>query len=316
MSQKALNRISTRTVGVLASVAAASMLLAGCSAPAEPSTTSSEDGSFTVLLALSTLDNPYFITLEEGAQAAADEAGITLETVDAQNDPATQANQLADAITQEYDLVIINSVDQDAAINPVADLVAAGIPVIAVDNTVNTDQLTTTVASDNVLGGEMAAEALGAAVGESGQVAILRGLSGDSSSVARYEGFTTGIEKFADIEVVATQTADYDRALGLDVTTNILQANPDVVGIFAENDEMALGAIEALGDRAGTEVFVVGFDGTDDGIAAIKAGTLYASIAQQAALLGQTAVEEALTVLGGDTIDDHISVPVELLTAD
>ena len=125
------------------------------------------------------------------------------------------------------------------------------------------------IASDNVAGGKLAAEALAEAIGESGKVIVLQGVAGTSASRERGQGFSEGIAAFPNIEVVAMQPADFDRAQGLDVATNLLQANPDVVGIFAENDEMALGAIQALGARAGQDVFVVGFDGTDDGAATV-----------------------------------------------
>ena len=120
------------------------------------------------------------------------------------------------------------------------------------------------------------------------------------------------MKAFPDIKIVAKQTANFDRAAALDVTTNLLQANPGVSGVFAENDEMALGAVQALGAKAGKDVKVVGFDGTTDGLAAIKAGTMVASIAQQPAKLGQLAVEQAAKALKGDKVD--ATVPVSVVT--
>src|SRR5699024_9812729 len=146
------------------------------------------------------------------------------------------------------------------------------IPVIAVDRDATSGELASFVASDNVAGGTQAAEALAAAIGEEGDVIVLQGVPGSSASRDRGKGFTEGIEQFSHINVVAQQTANFDRAEGLNVATNLLQANPDVVGIFCENDEMALGAIEALGDRAGSDVKVVAFDGTEEGIAAVADG--------------------------------------------
>jgi ribose transport system substrate-binding protein len=168
------------------------------------------------------------------------------------------------------------------------------------------------VASDNVAGGKQAAEELGAALGKQGTVIVLQGVAGTSASRDRGAGFAEGMKAFPDIKIVAKQTANFDRAAALDVTTNLLQANPGVTGVFAENDEMALGAVQALGAKAGKDVKVVGFDGTTDGLAAIKAGTLVASIAQQPAKLGQLAVEQAAKVLKGDKID--ATVPVGVVT--
>lgn len=267
-------------------------------------------------LAVSTLNNPFFVSLRDGAQAAADEAGVELTVTDARDDATQQADQIQNFQTQQLDAVLINPVDSDAAGPIVSPLIEAGTAVVAVDRAVNGAEVNAFVASDNVEGGRLAADALAEAIGEQGKIIVLQGVAGTSASRERGQGFTEGISAYPDIEVVATQPADFDRAQGLDVATNLLQANPDVVGIFAENDEMALGAIQALGDRAGSDVFVVGFDGTDDGIAAIEAGTMHASIAQQPEELGRSAVEAALALLEGETVEQTVSVPVVVLTAD
>lgn len=267
-----------------------------------------------VTLAVSTQTNPFFVQLVEGARAEAEAQGLTLDVQDASDDSARQADQVANAITQGSALVIINPTDSDAVSTSVEALNNADIPVIAVDRNATSGELASYVASDNVAGGKQAAEALAAAIEESGNVIVLQGIPGSSASRDRGQGFTEGIEQFSGITVVAQQTANFDRAEGLDVATNLLQANPDVVGIFCENDEMALGAIEALGDRAGSDVMVVGFDGTDEGIAAVSGGTMLATIAQQPEELGKQAVAEAVKVLAGEDVEDEVSV--EVVTVD
>lgn len=265
-----------------------------------------------VVLALSTLNNPFFVEVRDGAQAAAKTANIQLEVVDAQNDSATQANQLANAQTSGAKAVIVNPVDSDAASASVTSLSKANIPVVGVDRTVNNAKLDSLVASDNVAGGKQAAAELGAALGKQGTIIVLQGVAGTSASRDRGAGFAEGMKAFPGIQIVAMQTANFDRAAALDVTTNLLQSNPGVTGVFAENDEMALGAVQALGAKAGNEVKVVGFDGTTDGLAAIKAGTMVASIAQQPAKLGQLAVEQAAKILKGEKVD--ATVPVGVVT--
>ncbi|MEC5151558.1 substrate-binding domain-containing protein [Cryobacterium sp. GrIS_2_6] len=265
-----------------------------------------------IVLAVSTLNNPFFVELRDGAQAAATAAGLQLNIVDAQNDSATQANQLATAASSGAKLVIVNPVDSDAAGSAVKALNTANIPVIAVDRTVNGATVASLVASDNVAGGKQAAIELATAMGEKGSVIDLQGVSGTSASRDRGAGFEEGMKAYPNITVVAKQTANFDRATALDVTTNLLQAHPEVTGVFAENDEMALGAVQALGSRAGTDVKVVGFDGTTDGLAAITAGTLAATIAQQPAELGKLAIELAVKTLAGEKVD--ATVPVEVVT--
>lgn len=267
-------------------------------------------GSPKVVLSLSTLNNPFFVELRDGAQDAAKAANIQLEVVDAQNDSATQANQLANAQTSGAKAVIVNPVDSDAAASSVASLAKASIPVVAVDRTVNGATLTSLVASDNVAGGKQAAAELASALGNKGTVIVLQGVAGTSASRDRGAGFTEGMKAFPGIKIVAQQTANFDRTAALDVTTNLLQAHPGVTGVFAENDEMALGAIQALGAKAGKEVKVVGFDGTTDGLAAITAGSMVASIAQQPAKLGQTAVEQIARILKGEKVESTVPVSV------
>lgn len=305
------------TIAVLA--AASALALAGCGSAdtAGEGASGAAGGSDVSLgLAVSTLNNPFFVSLRDGAQAAADEAGVELTVTDARDDATAQADQVLNFQTQQLDGVIINAVDSDAAGPIVSPLIAAKTPVVAVDRAVNGATVDAFVSSDNVKGGSLAADALAAAIGEKGTIIVLQGVAGTSASRERGQGFTDGIAAYPGIEVVATQPADFDRAQGLDVATNLLQANPGVVGIFAENDEMALGAVQALGDRAGKDVFVVGFDGTDDGQAAIDAGTLYASIAQQPEELGRAAVEAALALIDGTDVEKTVSVPVVVLTKD
>lgn len=278
------------------------------------STGGSTSGSVT--LSLSTLNNPFFVDVRDGAQKAADDLGLTLNVVDAQNDSTTQTDQIASAVSAGAAGVIINAVDSDAAAAAVAPALSGNLPVVGVDRAVNDADITSLVSSDNVAGGRQAADALAKAIGEKGRVIVLQGQPGTSASRDRGKGFEEGITAYPDIEVVAKQTANFDRAEALDVATNLLQANPDVVGIFAENDEMALGAIQALGNRAGTDVRVVGFDGTEDGLAAVEGGTLVATIAQQPHELGKQAVKLMAELLNGGTVDSEVPVAVETVTGD
>ena len=277
---------------------------------------SGEGAGKSVTLSLSTLNNPFFVDVRDGAQEAADELGIDLTVVDAQNDSTAQTDQIASAVSSGTEGLLINAVDSDAAAAAVAPALSGDLPVIGVDRTVNGAEITSLVSSDNVAGGSQAADALAKAIGEQGKVIVLQGQPGTSASRDRGAGFTEGIAAYPGIEVVAMQTANFDRAQALDVATNLLQADPDVVGIFAENDEMALGAIQALGARAGDDVHVVGFDGTDDGLAAVESGTLEATIAQQPRELGRQSVELMADVLAGETVDSEVPVAVETVTKD
>ncbi|MEV0494107.1 ABC transporter permease/substrate-binding protein [Streptomyces atratus] len=265
-------------------------------------------------MSLSTLNNPFFVQMKAGAQAEAKHAGIDLTVTDAQNDASQQANQLQNFTGEGVKSIIVNPVDSDAVGPAVRAANKADIPVIAADRGVNKADTATLVASDNVAGGRLAAKALAEKLGGKGDIVVLQGTAGTSASRERGQGFAEGIKAYPGIKVVASQPADFDRTKGLDVMTNLLQSHPGVTGVFAENDEMALGAVKALGSKAGTSVDVVGFDGTPDGLKAVGSGTLYASVAQQPKELGKIAVQNAVEAARGKKVDSMVKVPVKVVT--
>ncbi|MEU9709381.1 MULTISPECIES: ABC transporter permease/substrate-binding protein [unclassified Streptomyces] len=265
-------------------------------------------------MSLSTLNNPFFVQMKEGAQAEAEKAGVDLTVTDAQNDASQQANQLQNFTSSGVSSIIVNPVDSDAVGPGVRSANQADIPVIAADRGVNKADTATLVASDNVAGGKLAADALADKLGGRGSIVILQGTAGTSASRERGAGFAEGLKAYPDIKVVAKQPADFDRTKGLDVMTNLIQSHPDVTGVFAENDEMALGAVKALGGKAGKSVSVVGFDGTPDGLKAVEAGTLYASVAQQPAELGKIAVRNAVKAAQDEKVASTVKVPVKVVT--
>ncbi|MEU9392531.1 substrate-binding domain-containing protein [Streptomyces sp. NPDC048324] len=265
-------------------------------------------------LSLSTLNNPFFVQIRSGAQAEAKKLGVDLTVTDAQNDASQQANQLQNFTSSSLGAIIVNPVDSDAASNSVKAADKADIPVIAVDRGVNKAAVDALVASDNVKGGELAAKTIGEKLGGKGKIVILQGQAGTSAARERAAGFAAGLKAYPGIQVVAQQPADFDRTKGLDVMSNLLQAHPDVQGVIAANDEMALGAIKALGSKAGKSVQVVGFDGTPDGLKAVEGGTLYASVAQQPSQLGRIAVDNALKAVQGKKVQETIKVPVKVVT--
>ncbi|MGW8681093.1 ABC transporter permease/substrate-binding protein [Streptomyces sp. NPDC055817] len=266
-------------------------------------------------LSVSTLNNPFFVQMKAGAQAEAKKEGVKLTVTDAQNDASQQANQLQNFTSEGMSSVIVNPVDSDAVGPAVRGANKADIPVVAADRGVNKAKTATLVASDNVAGGRQAAKTLADKLGGSGKIVILQGTAGTSASRERGQGFAEGIKAYPGIKVVAKQPADFDRTKGLDVMTNMLQANAGVDGVFAENDEMALGAIKALGSKAGKSVAVVGFDGTPDGLKAVEAGTLYASVAQQPKELGRIAVQNAVRAAKDKKVAEMVKVPVKVVTS-
>lgn len=299
-------------VGIaLAAVLALSM--AGCSIDGESESggdkKESEGGNGSIGFSVSTLNNPFFVTLSEGAEAKAKELGVEMTVVDASDDPSKQASDIEDLVSKKISVLIVNPVDSDAVAPAVKDAISKGIKVISVDRVVNGVDVDCAIASDNVAGAKMATEYLVSLIGEGAKTAELEGVPGASATIDRGEGF----HEVADtkLDVVSKQTANFNRSEGMSVMENMLQSNPDIKGVFAHNDEMALGAVEAIGSK---DIVVVGFDATDDALVAIKDGKMAATVAQKPDLMGATAVETAVKLIAGESVEKEMPVEVELVT--
>ena len=282
-------------------------------AAAEPAASVSIVGNGSIGLSVSTQNNPFFVTLVEGAEAAAEELGVSLSVADAGDDVAKQVSDIEDLVSSNISVLIVNPVDSDGVTGAVQAAIAKGVRVISVDRAVNGVDIDCQIASDNVLGAELATQYIVDTLGEGVKVAELEGTPGASAAIDR----STGFHNIADekLDVVVSQTANFDRTEGMSVMENMLQAHGDIQAVFAANDEMALGAVEAV-SGAGKDILVVGFDATDDAIDAIQAGRMAATIAQQPALIGSTAVENAVKLINGESIPSSIPVEVTLITID
>ena len=269
-------------------------------------------GNGTIGLSVSTLNNPFFVTLVEGAQEAATKMGVILSVVDAGDDVTKQVSDIEDLVNKGISVLVVNPVDSDAVTGAIEAAIAKGVRVIAVDRAVNGVTIDCQIASDNVLGAELATQYIVDTLGQGVKVAELEGVPGASAAIDRSQGFHNVAD--TKLNVVAKQTANFDRTQGMSVMENMLQAHGDIQAVFAANDEMALGAVEAI-LGAGKKIMVVGFDATDDAIAAIKDGRMAATIAQQPALIGATAIENAFKLISGKGIAPSIPVEVTLITA-
>ena len=305
-----------RRIAALAAASVMTLAMTGCQIiTIDGETPVNTDGGLvgngSVGLSVSTLNNPFFVTLAEGAKAEAEELGMELITVDAGDDAAKQTNDVEDLISKNVSVLIVNPVDSDAVAPAVKDAVAQGIKVISVDRVVNGVEVDCQIASDNVAGAKMATEYLVETIGEQAKVAELQGTPGASATIDRGEGFHLVADE--KLEVVGSQTANFNRAEGMTVMENLLQSDGAIAGVFAHNDEMALGAVEAIA-ATGKPIQVVGFDATDDALAAVQEGRMLATVAQQPDQMGKTAVDTAQKLIDGETVESSIPVEVKLVT--
>lgn len=266
----------------------------------------------TIAIVLSTLNNPFFVSMKDGAQKKADELGYKLITLDSQNDPSKELSNVEDLTVRGVKAILINPTDSDAVSNAIRMANRANIPVITLDRGANHGKVVSHVASNNVAGGEMAGKFIAKTVGDHAKVIQLEGIAGTSAARERGEGFLKAI-KASHMQLIASQPADFDRTKGMNVMENLLAAHPEVQAVFAQNDEMALGALRAI-KSAGKNIPVIGFDGTKDGLEAIKRGQLTATIAQQPALIGSIGVATINKVLKGQPVKNYISVPLQIIS--
>lgn len=275
------------------------------------STNSSTSSKKKVGLVLSTLDNPYFVTMKEGAQKEADKDGYTLIVVDSGNDASKERSNVDDLLQQGVSVLIINPTDSDAVGNSIKAANDKKVPVITVDRAANSGDVACFIASDNVKAGKMAADFLAQKLGNKGNIVELQGTPGASATNDRGKGFDDAIKSISGMKIVASQSANFDRQKGLDVMQNIMQSTPQFDAVFAQNDEMALGAVKAL---AGKKALVVGIDGGADSEKAVQDGTMAATIAQQPDLMGSLAIDNAGKIMNNQTVPKSIPVDLKLIT--
>lgn len=232
-------------------------------------------------LAVPSLSHPFFIYLKNNVVDEAKKLGVEIITADAGDVAARQMSIIEDFVVKGVDGVLISPIGADALVPAVESLNQAKIPVATVDRKVNAGDVLIHVGADNVEGGRVAARYLIDKLGGKGNVIELEGTPGSSPAIDRKKGFEEEIAK-SEIRIIASQPGDFQRAKGQSVMENLLQAYDDIQGVYGANDEMILGAIEAMeahGIDAST-VVTVGYDAIPDALEYIKSGKLNATIEQ------------------------------------
>ena len=239
------------------------------------------DDGIVVGMSVPGLQFPFFVIMRDEAEAAAAELGVSIVFADGQNDSAKQTADIESFIARGVDAILISPMTVDSQVPAIERAVEAGIPVATVDRQANTDAVLVHVGADNVEGGRAAARFIIEQLGGSGRVIELEGTPGASAAIDRATGFNEVIAA-SGVEVIASQPADFSRAQGQTVMENLIQSNPDFDAVFGANDEMIIGAIEAMrGSGLDAEAVVtVGFDATPDAFAYVEDGLLDATVDQ------------------------------------
>ena len=296
------------------------LTLVSCGTPPRPGATPAKPR---VALVLKTLNSPFFIDMQKGAQAAADQLGLDLVVQAAEREVDVEKQmQIVENLIQTGVKVLLLTPSGSREIVPVlAKANAAGIPVIIVDTRIDAAAATAAsvktasfIGSDNYEGGRVAGAELILVTKGKANVALLEGIPGHDTGDSRLRGFKDATRDTPGIKVVASQTANWERDQGFTVFQNMLQAHPEIDALFACNDMMALGAMEAIAAAGRTgKIRVIGFDAVDDARKAILAGTMIASVAQFPADMGRLAVESASKLIKGEAVEQSQQVRIELV---
>jgi len=303
-----------RTFAMIAILSTFLIIIPGCGKKKQEAKNEG-GGNFTIGVSLLTRTQPFYQDLEAGLREAADKYGYTLIVNAGEFDVARQKDQIQDFITRKVNAIIVSPCDSKSIGTSIKAANDAGIPVFTADIACLAEgvKIVSHVASDNVAGGKLAAQAVSEALHGSGNVAIIDHPEVESV-IQRVKGFEEGIAG-TNIKLVAKLSGHGVKDQAFRTAEDILQAHPDLDAIFGINDDSALGALAAV-EKAGKtgRVIIVGFDAVPEARAAIKAGKIYADVIQQPRLIGQKTIEAINTYMSGGTVEPVILVPCGLFT--
>ncbi|GGO83728.1 rhizopine-binding protein [Marinobacterium nitratireducens] len=273
-------------------------------------------------VSMALFDDNFLTTLRNSIEQAAEEQGVSVQIEDGKNEVGTQLNQIQNFIASGVDAIIINPVDTDATVSMSDDAENAGIPLIYVNRQpINVDMLPDNqafVASNEVESGTLQTQEVCKLMGGKGKVVVMMGELSNQAAIQRTKDIHDVIAtpECSGMEVVAEQTGEWMRVKGNDLMTNWISAGLEFDAVISNNDEMAIGALQALkaSGRSMDSVIVAGIDATADALAAMKAGDLDVTVYQSAKGQGAGALDAAVKLAKGEDVDQKVWVPFELVT--
>jgi len=322
-----------KVLSVLIAILLVVGILAACSQPATPiensgqevsqapaetaSVEASEDITYTVGITYQGLAAPYVVIMKDAFEATADELGLKYIAVDGESDPSKQVGQVENFIAQKVDLIIVDPIEADGVAPAIDAANAAGIPVFCLlQKTSNWEESICFVGSKIEDSGNIVAQM---AIDDGcKKLAVIEGPMGSEAQIGRFNGIKEIVDKYPDVEIVTTQGADWDRAKALSIAENWLQSGIEIDAIIGENDDMVLGAVQAVQEAGkGDSIKCYGIDALDEALTALENETMAGTVFQDAKGQGKLAAETALAILQGETVEKNIYIPyVEVRVGD
>jgi ABC-type sugar transport system substrate-binding protein len=309
----------TRTPGRVVTVAVVgglALALAGCSG--------SSSVESNVAAVVKGLDNPFFQSMQSGieSQASADKAKVTVQAANSITDTTGQADKLNGLAGQDFKCFIVNPITGTNLIQGIAAVSAKNIPIVNIDSPVEeaaakaaNAKIATYIGTDNSDAGSKAAQQMAKLLPQGGTLALIGGTPGDVTSAARLDGFKGSAP--ANLKIISTVAADWDRQLALTKATDIMTANPTINGFFVANDDMGLGVAQAIANKGKTgQIKVISVDGNKDAFEAVQAGGIDAVVAQFPYVIGAMGVEACKAAIAGKSLPAKVDAPVQVVTKD
>lgn len=311
---------------LLAVLLTAALILVACGGDEADEGEAADTGreSVTIGAVLKTFANPYWTAMRDGIQDRADELGVsvTIEAATSEEDTEEQLSKLEALSGQAFDCFEVAPITGTNLIQPLVGVAQENIPIVNVDNPIDFEAaesagvtVETFIASNNEQAGNLAGEHMAELLGDGGTVALLGGISGNETSNARLDGFRSAASE-GGLEVIQEVAADWDREKALTAAETIIRANRDIGGFFAANDTMALGVAQAIENARTGEIQVIGVDGIEDALNAVKGGSLSATVSQYPYAIGGMGVEACVAAVTGETLPETADAPIQLIEPD
>ncbi|WP_421826739.1 sugar ABC transporter substrate-binding protein [Larkinella sp.] len=288
-------------------------LLTGCNQSSSGEKTG--DKKLTVGVTMLSMQNEFIVNVSDEIDKKAKESDVELITVDAERSALKQIEQVESFIAQKVDVIIMNPCEVEASSPAVTKALAANIPIINV-NSETTAKPSAFIGSDDVESARIAMKFIAEKLGGKGNVVMMHGYMGQAAQIKREQGAREILKQYPNLKLIAHQTGEWDRAKAMSLMENWIQSYGTTINaVFAQNDEMGMGAVKALTDAGlKDKVIVVSIDAIPDALQAVKKGTLDATVFQNAEQQGAKAIETAIKIAKGEAYEKETLIPFQLVT--
>lgn len=277
------------------------------------------DEDYTIGFSQCTLASPFYTTMKTVIEDYAEEKGVTVQVVSADDDVQKQNNDIMDLVSSGIDALILNPINTDGVQTGIEACQDAGIPVITVDRMASSGA-TAAVVRDNYAMGQLVGEELlkelGGADNASGTILEIQGTSGDQVMMDRRDGFESAFADAKNITIVQSAYCDYTRSKAITAAADLIQSNDNIVAIYGHNDDMALGAMQAAQEAGLTDVKICGVDGLMEAVKAIADGSYSCTALNDPGTEIKVALDTAIAVLNGETVEEEVDAGTGLVNAD